>query len=244
MFEFRNITKKYKSLDGEKIIFERFNFKINQGDFISVIGSNGAGKSTLVKLLVGDENVDAGELLLKGKDIKKQPSFIRKRKIAEVYQDPSKGTAGEMTILENMSLADNKGKRFGFSFGINKQNKNRYIEMLKELNLGLENALNTKVKELSGGQRQSLALVMATMNKPDMLILDEHTSALDPKTSEIVMKRTKAIADKYNIPTVMITHNIESAKKYGNRLVKLENGIVTLDIDLKDKSKLENINLF
>ncbi len=116
--------------------------------------------------------------------------------------------------------------------------------MLKELNLGLENALNTKVKELSGGQRQSLALVMATMNKPDMLILDEHTSALDPKTSEIVMKRTKDIANKYNIPTVMITHNIESAKKYGNRLVKLENGIVTLDIDLKDKSKLENIKLF
>ena len=244
MFEFGNITKKYKTLDGDKIIFDQFSFRVNEGDFISVIGSNGAGKSTLVKLLVGDETVDSGELLLKGIDIKNQASFIRKRKIAKVYQDPSKGTAGEMTILENMSLADHKGKRFGFSLGVNKKNISKYKDLLSTLNLGLENILNTKVKELSGGQRQSLALIMATMNTPDILILDEHTSALDPKTSEIVMEKTKDIVSKYNIPTVMITHHLENAKKYGNRLVKLENGKVVLDLDLSDSGNLENLKLF
>lgn len=244
MFEFKNINKSYKSLDGDKVIFDSFNFTINDGDFISLIGTNGAGKSTLVRLLVGDESVDSGELLLDGYDIKNQASYIRKKKIAKVYQDPSKGTAGEMTILENMSLADNKGSKFGLKFAVSKRNIARYKDMLSELNLGLENSLNTKVKELSGGQRQSLALIMATMNKPDLLLLDEHTSALDPKTSDIVMQKTKDIVEKYNIPTLMITHNLKSAGKYAKRLVKLDSGKVTIDMDIKDKTSLDEIKLF
>lgn len=244
MFEFRNVSKKYMSLDGEKQVFDSFNFTINDGDFISVIGTNGAGKSTLVRLIVGDELVDAGDLLLGGYDIKNQASYIRKRKIAKVYQDPSKGTAGEMTILENMSLADNKGSKFGLSLAVSKRNVQRYKDMLSELNLGLENSLHTKVKELSGGQRQSLALIMATMNKPDLLLLDEHTSALDPKTSDIVMQKTKDIVEKYNIPTLMITHNLSSATKYAKRLVKLDNGKVVIDMDIQDMSSLDNIKLF
>ncbi|MGB3366126.1 MAG: ATP-binding cassette domain-containing protein [Acidaminobacteraceae bacterium] len=244
MFEFKNVSKKYKSLDGEKLVFESFNFTINDGDFISVIGTNGAGKSTLVRLLVGDELIDSGELLLDGYDIKNQASYIRKKKIAKVYQDPSKGTAGEMTILENMSLADNKGSKFRLSFAVSKRNIQRYKDILSQLNLGLENALHTKVKELSGGQRQSLALIMATMNKPDLLLLDEHTSALDPKTSDIIMQKTKDIVEKYKIPTLMITHNLASATKYAKRLVKLDNGKVVIDMDIQDKSSLDNIKLF
>lgn len=244
MFEFKNVSKKYKSLDGEKVVFDSFNFTINDGDFISVIGTNGAGKSTLVRLLVGDEFVDSGELLLDGYDIKNQASYIRKKRIAKVYQDPSKGTAGEMTILENMSIADNKGSKFGLSFAVSKRNVQRYKDMLSELNLGLENSLHTKVKELSGGQRQSLALIMATMNKPDLLLLDEHTSALDPKTSDIVMQKTKDIVEKHNIPTLMITHNLASATKYAKRLVKLDNGKVVIDMDIQDKSSLDGIKLF
>jgi len=244
MFEFRNVSKKYKSLDGYKVIFDSFNFKISSDDFISVIGSNGAGKSTLIKLIVADECLDSGELLLKGQDIKKLSAYKRKKKIAKVYQDPSMGTAAEMTILENMSLADHKGSRFGLKFAVKKKNIERYKGLLSELNLGLENALDRKVKELSGGQRQSLALIMATMKKPDLLLLDEHTSALDPKTSDIVMEKTKAIVEKYKIPALMITHNIESAIKYGNRLVKLDDGKVVIDMDIKDKNTLEGVTLF
>lgn len=244
MFEFRNVNKKYKSIDGDKIIFDSFNFKINDGDFISLIGSNGAGKSTLVRLLVGDEEIDSGSLLLDDKDISGQAPYKRKKNIAKVYQDPSKGTAGEMTILENMSIADNKGSRFGLSFAVNKKKIHEYKEILAELNLGLENAMNTKVKELSGGQRQSLALIMATMKKPDLLLLDEHTSALDPKTSDIVMQKTKEIVEKYKIPTLMITHNLDSAKKYAKRLVKLDSGKVVLDLDIRDVSVLDDIKLF
>lgn len=238
MLEFKKISKKYFSIDGEKTIFEDFDFKIEKDDFISVIGSNGAGKSTLVKLLIGDEFIDSGEIMLSGSDIGSTPAFLRKRKIAKVYQNPSLGTAGEMTILENLSLYDNKGKKFGFSFCINKKRKEKYIELLKELGLGLENQLGTKVKYLSGGQRQSLALIMATMNKPELLILDEHTAALDPKTSEIVMKKTEDIVKKYKIPTLMITHNLESAKRYGNRLIKLDSGNIILDLKKEAKEKM------
>jgi len=244
LFEFKNISKKYKSLDGDKIVFDSFNFKIHDNDFISVIGTNGAGKSTLIRLLVGDESIDSGELLLDGHDIKHDNSYIRKKRIAKVYQDPSKGTAGEMTILENLSLADNKGSKFGLKFAIRKKNIQRYKEMLSELNLGLEDALHRKVKELSGGQRQSLALIMATMNRPELLLLDEHTSALDPKTSDIVMQKTKDIVELHKIPTLMITHNLESATKYAKRLVKLDNGKVILDIDIRDKRILDGIKLF
>ncbi len=161
-----------------------------------------------------------------------------------MYQDPSKGTAGEMTLLENLSLADQKGKRFGLRFGVKKKNIPRYIALLKELDLGLEDQLYTKVKELSGGQRQAIALIMATMDIPQALVLDEHTSALDPKTAKVVMEKTKQLVDKYQMPTIMITHNMESAVGYANRLVKLDQGKIVLDIDLEDELALKKVKLF
>lgn len=244
MLEFKNISKSFKTAGGIKTVFEDFNMTVLEGEFISIIGTNGAGKSTLVKILVGDETVDQGEILLKGNAIQKLPSFVRKKRIAKVYQDPSKGTAGEMTILENLSLADQKGKKIGLSFGLKKNRYSYYMNLLKELNLGLEEQMQTKVKELSGGQRQALALIMATMHVPEVLVLDEHTSALDPITAKVVMEKTKQLVEKYQMPTLMITHNMESALGYANRLVKLDGGKIVLDIDLTDKEAMKNTVLF
>lgn len=244
MLQFRNITKKYKTYDGEKVIFQEFNLTVSAEDFISVIGTNGAGKSTLVKLLVGDEFVDGGQILLNGDSIEQLPAFKRKRRIAKVYQDPSKGTAGNMTILENMALADNKGESYGFSFGISKSQTPRYVELLKTLGLGLEDQLHTRVGDLSGGQRQALALLMVAMNPPELLVLDEHTSALDPKTAKVVMEKTRAIVEEYKIPTMMITHNMDMALDYGNRLIKLDAGTVVKDMPLNEETKVMKEQLF
>lgn len=244
MLQFKNIIKKYKTYDGEKVIFNDFNLRVGSEDFISVIGTNGAGKSTLVKLLVGDEFVDGGQILLNGDPIEHLPAFKRKRRIAKVYQDPSKGTAGNMTILENMALADHKGKTYGFSFGISKSQIPRYVELLETLGLGLETQLHTRVGDLSGGQRQALALLMVAMNPPELLVLDEHTSALDPKTAKVVMEKTRAIVEDYKIPTLMITHNMEMALDYGNRLIKLDAGIVVKDMPLNEDTKVMKEQLF
>ncbi len=244
MLKFNKITKGYKTYDGEKTIFKDFNFVVNATDFISVIGTNGAGKSTLVKLLVGDERVDSGEILLNGQSIETLPAFVRKKKIAKVYQDPAKGTAGNMTILENMSLADHKGKVFGFTFGVSKKNIPMYETLLASLGLGLENQLHTLVKNLSGGQRQALAMLMVAMNPPELLVLDEHTSALDPKTAEVVMEKTKEIVETYQIPTLMITHNMDMATRYGNRLIKLDKGAIVMDEQLDEMEWINKDELF
>ena len=239
MLRIDNITKSFENELGEvKNVFNGLNLNIEQGDFISIIGSNGAGKSTLLDTITGNITPDSGKINIDGKDITNMPKHKRGSFISKVYQNPSVGTAPSMTVFENLSMADNKGKTFGFSLGLNKKRKEYYRSLLKELGLGIENQMDTEVKSLSGGQRQCLALIMATLNKPKVLLLDEHTAALDPKTSKIIMDKTKEIVEKNNISTLMITHNLQDAIKYGNRLIMLHNGEIILDIKGEDKQKL------
>ncbi|AAL94163.1 ABC transporter ATP-binding protein [Fusobacterium nucleatum subsp. nucleatum ATCC 23726] len=239
MINISNIKKTfYSALGEEKAVFNGLNLEINQGDFISVIGSNGAGKTTLLNTITGNIDLDGGYIEVDGKNINNLAKHKRGEFISKVYQNPALGTAPSMTIFENLSMADNKGKMFGLSLGLNYSRKKYYMNLLKELDLGLENLLDTEVQYLSGGQRQCLALIMATLNQPKVLLLDEHTAALDPKTSKIIMDKTEEIVEKFEIPTLMITHNLQDAIKYGNRLIMLHNGKIILDIKGKEKEEL------
>ncbi|MCY7009190.1 ABC transporter ATP-binding protein [Fusobacterium simiae] len=239
MINISNIKKTFHSgLGEEKPIFNGLNLEINQGDFISVIGSNGAGKTTLLNSISGNIDLDDGYIEVDGKNINNLAKYKRGEFISKVYQNPAMGTAPSMTIFENLSMADNKGKKFNFTLGLNYSRKEYYRNLLKELDLGLENLLDTEVQYLSGGQRQCLALIMATLNQPKVLLLDEHTAALDPKTSKIIMDKTEEIVKKSEIPTLMITHNLQDAIRYGNRLIMLHNGEIILDIKGKEKEEL------
>jgi len=235
MINISNLKKTfYSALGEEKTVFNGLSLEINQGDFISVIGSNGAGKTTLLNTI----DLDDGYIEVDGKNINNLAKHKRGEFISKVYQNPALGTAPSMTIFENLSMADNKGKIFGLSLGLNYSRKEYYMSLLKELDLGLENLLDTEVQYLSGGQRQCLALIMATLNQPKVLLLDEHTAALDPKTSKIIMDKTEEIVKKSEIPTLMITHNLQDVIRYGNRLIMLHNGEIILDIKGKEKEEL------
>ena len=238
MLKIRGISKKFKTINGEKIIFEGLDLDIRDGDFVTVIGSNGAGKSTLMNLVIGDIEAEDGKILLDSDDITRVDAHIRAKYISKVYQNPTFGTAPSMTIKENMAMAENKGKSFGLRFGLKKGAESRYKEILKTLGLGLENQLDTPVGLLSGGQRQCLSLIMTTMQKPKMLLLDEHTAALDPKTSIMIMEKTREIVERDNLTTLMITHNLQDAIDYGNRLIMLHNKEIILDIRGEDKKSL------
>lgn len=239
MLNINSIEKSFVTeLGTVKKVFRGLNLQVEKGDFIPIIGSNGAGKSTLLDTITGNVVVDSGSIDIDGRDITKLPKYKRGGFISKVYQNPSMGTAPSMTVFENLSMADNKGKRFGFTMGLNKKRKEYYRELLKELDLGIENQMDTEVGSLSGGQRQCLALIMATLNKPEILLLDEHTAALDPKTSKIIMDKTKEIVEKNQISTLMITHNLQDAINYGNRLIMLHNGEVIIDIKGEEKKKL------
>lgn len=239
MLSINDINKSFITDIGTvKKVFQNLSLKIENGDFVSVIGSNGAGKSTLLDSISGNLTLDSGSIDIDGMEITNIPRHKRGGFISKVYQNPSSGTAPSMTVFENLSMADNKGKRFGFSSGLNRKRKEYYKQILGELGLGMENQLDTEVGALSGGQRQCLALIMATLNSPDILLLDEHTAALDPVTSEIIMEKTKDIVEKNRILTLMITHNLQDAIKYGNRLIMLHNGSVIFDIKGEDKKKL------
>ena len=199
MIGLKHIDKYYNiGTVNEVCLFKDFNLTVDDGDFISVIGSNGSGKTSMLNLICGSLEAEAGNIILNGEDISHQKEYIRQRKIGRVYQNPAMGTCPSMTILENMSLADNKGKFFGLSSGINKARKEYYREILSQLGLGLENKMDVKVGSLSGGQRQAIALLMSTMTPIDFLILDEHTAALDPKTAELIMKLTGKIVEEKN----------------------------------------------
>ena len=230
MLELKNISKYYNPGSvNEMCLFQDFNLTIRDHEFVSVVGSNDSGKTSLLNIICGSIGVDSGNIIVNGTDITGKKDFLRQRKIGRVYQDPSKGTCPSMNILENMSLADNKGKGYGLTKGVNKARIEEYRESLKQLNLGLEDKLYTKVGSLSGGQRQALALLMSTMTPIEFLILDEHTAALDPKTAEIIMELTDKIVREKKVTTIMVTHNLRYAVEYGDRILMMHQGNAVLD---------------
>lgn len=244
MLELNNITKRFNvgTVD-ESTVFDHFNFKVNKGDFVSLIGSNGSGKTTLLNLICGSLKPDSGKILFNGKDITHISEFKRAKIIGRVFQEPRVGTCADLTILENMALADNKNKSFGLGRCVNKKRIDYYKSLVEQCNMGLENRMGVQVGTLSGGQRQALALVIANMTNVDLLILDEHIAALDPKSSEIVMKLTNDLVLKNNITTIMVTHNLRFAAEYGNRLVMMHSGNAILDIrdEEKKNTKVEDL---
>lgn len=236
MLELSNISKTFnRGTIDEKVLFTNFNLTINDGEFVGVIGSNGSGKTTMLNIISGDIAADGGSVVLDGAAQDGMKNFNRAKKIGRVFQNPSMGTCPSMTIWENMSIADNKGKTFGLSFGLNRKRKDFYRSQLELLGMGLENRLSAPAGSLSGGQRQALALIMATMIRPDLLLLDEHTAALDPKSSDTVMMLTEKIVREKNITTLMVTHNLRYAVEYGTRAIMMHNGGIIMDIDGEEK---------
>lgn len=230
MLEFQSISKVYNpGTIHETVLFQDFNLQIEDNSFVTVVGSNGSGKTSMLNILCGSIPVESGRILIGGQDMTRMKEFKRYRRMGRVYQDPAKGTCPTMTILENLSMADNKGKPFGLTRGTDKRRIAAYQEMLSPLGLGLEDKLGVPVGNLSGGQRQTLALLMATMNPIDFLILDEHTAALDPKTAEIVMQLTDKIVREKKLTTLMVTHNLRHAVEYGDRLLMMHQGQIVLD---------------
>ena len=230
MLELKGIHKYYNpGTVNEMCLFQDFNLTIDKGEFVSVVGSNGSGKTSMLNIICGSIPVEGGQILINGSDITKQKEYKRNQRIGRVYQNPAMGTCPTMTILENMSLADNKGKVFGLSRGTNKARIDYYREQLSQLGLGLEDKMGVQVGSLSGGQRQALALLMATMTPIDFLILDEHTAALDPKTAEIIMELTDQVVKEKKVTTIMVTHNLRYAVEYGNRLIMMHEGKAILD---------------
>ncbi len=240
MFELRHIDKVYNpGTVHETCLFRDFSLRIQTHSFVSVVGSNGSGKTSLLNILCGSIPVDGGTILMDGRDITQMREFRRYARIGRVYQNPAMGTCGSMTILENLSMADNKGKRYGLTAGTNRRRMEDYRAMLAPLGLGLEDKLGVQVAALSGGQRQTLALLMATMTPLDFLILDEHTAALDPKTAEIVMLLTDRIVREKKLTTLMVTHNLRHAVAYGDRIIMMHEGHVVLDKAGEEKKQLQ-----
>ena len=222
----------------ENHVLKGLDLTVEEGDFISVIGGNGAGKSTLMNILAGGLQVDQGDILLEGKSIKQTSVRKRAKDIARVFQDPKMGTASRLTIEENMAIAKKRGARRGLSWGVKEKDREEFKTALKELNIGLENRLKVDTQYLSGGQRQALTLVMAALVKPKLLLLDEHTAALDPKTSEMVMELTQKIVESHDLTTLMITHDMNHAIAYGNRLIMLYQGKTVVDVKGEEKKNL------
>ena len=230
MLELTNINKYYnQGTVNEMCLFENFSLTIGDGEFVSVVGSNGSGKTSMLNIICGSIPVDSGTISIGGKDITRMPEHRRLRTIGRVYQNPAMGTCPSMTILENMAMADTKGKPFNLRPGTDKRRIDYYRDSLKVLGLGLEDKLDVKVGVLSGGQRQAMALLMSTMTPIEFLILDEHTAALDPKTAETIMELTGRIVEEKKLTTIMVTHNLRYAADYGNRLLMMHQGKVILD---------------
>lgn len=223
----------------EMCLFKDFNLTVNKGEFVSVVGSNGSGKTSMLNIICGSLDVDRGKVLMDETDITGLPEYKRSKSIGRVYQNPALGTCPNMTILENMSIADNKGKPFNLGRGTNKSKMEEYKESLKKLNLGLEDKMNIPVGSLSGGQRQAMALLMAAMTPIEFLILDEHTAALDPKTAEIIMELTQRIVKEKQLTTIMVTHNLRYAVEYGDRLIMMHRGEAVIDKSGTERSNLK-----
>ena len=239
MLELKHISKTFfPGTVNAKTALDDLSLTLHDGDFVTVIGGNGAGKSTMLNAVAGTFTVDSGSILLDGEDITHKPEHRRAADLGRVFQDPMMGTAGDMWIEENLALAARRGSRRTFKWGISRAEREQYRELLKTLDLGLEDRLTARVGLLSGGQRQALTLLMATMNKPKLLLLDEHTAALDPKTALKVLTLSARIVEENHLTTMMITHNMKDAIKYGNRLIMMHEGHIIYDVAGEEKQKL------
>ncbi|WP_295581452.1 ABC transporter ATP-binding protein [uncultured Oscillibacter sp.] len=230
MLEVREITKIYNpGTVTEQRLFDRFSLTVEDGQFVAIVGSNGSGKTSLLNIICGSIPVEGGDVLVGGESIAKKKDYQRYASMGRVYQNPAAGTCPNLTMLENLSLADNKGKPFGLTRGVNRARRAFYQEQLQSLGLGLEDKLDVKMGALSGGQRQAVALLMATMTPLKFLILDEHTAALDPKTAEVIMELTNQVVREKQLTAMMVTHNLRYAVEYGDRVLMMSQGRVVLD---------------
>ncbi len=239
MLEVKNMVKTFfKGTVNEKTALQGVNLKLEEGDFVTVIGGNGAGKSTLLNSVAGVFPIDEGEILIGGNDVTKMPEYKRAKYIGRVFQDPMVGTAGNMQIEENLLLALRRGKKLGLKWAFVPEEREFFKERLSLLGLGLEDRLTARMGLLSGGQRQSITLLMATMLKPELLLLDEHTAALDPRTAENVLQLTDKLVQEYNLTTLMITHNMRDALRFGNRLIMMNAGQIIFDVRGDEKKNM------
>ncbi len=220
-------------------LFHDFNLTVDKGEFVTVVGSNGSGKTTMLNVICGSTQIDEGRIIVNERDVTQLKEHQRASFIGRVFQDPGKGTCPSLTILENMSLADNKGRPYGLTPGIKKRRRDQYCTLLEQLKLGLEDKTDVKVGSLSGGQRQALALLISTMVPVDLLILDEHTAALDPRISETIMELTDRLIAEKGVTTIMVTHNLRYAVEYGNRLLMMHEGGFVLDASEDEKKTHE-----
>ncbi len=244
MLEIKNVFKTFNpGTVNEKHALNGIDLTLNEGDFVTVIGGNGAGKSTMLNMVAGVYPVDCGSVIIDGIDVTKLPEHKRAKYIGRVFQDPMTGTAADMQIVENLALASRRGKVRTLKSGVTKKEKAEYAEILKSLDLGLETRLTSKVGLLSGGQRQAITLLMATLKKPKVLLLDEHTAALDPKTAANVLELTTEIVERDKLTTIMITHNMKDAIAIGNRLVMMNDGKIIYDVSGEEKKKLTTADL-
>lgn len=244
MLEIRNVSKTFNAgTVNEKVALNNLCLTLNEGDFCTVIGGNGAGKSTMLNAIAGVWPVDSGAILINGKDVSGLPEYKRAPFLGRVFQDPMMGTVANMSIDENLAIAARRGKRRGLRWGVTKTERNVYREMLAEFDLGLEDRLSSKVGLLSGGQRQAITLLMATIQKPQLLLLDEHTAALDPKTAAKVLELSDKIISEHKLTTLMITHNMHDAIVHGNRLIMMNNGRIIYDEREESKMNLKTSDL-
>lgn len=244
MLQIKNVHKTFNpGTINEKKALKGIDLVLNEGDFVTVIGGNGAGKSTMLNMVAGVYPVDCGTITIDGVDVTKLPEHKRAKYIGRVFQDPMTGTAADMQIDENLAIAARRGRGRGLKAGVTRKEKAEYTELLRSLDLGLETRLTSKVGLLSGGQRQAITLLMATLKKPKLLLLDEHTAALDPKTAKKVLDLTKKIVEKDNLTTIMITHNMKDAIAIGNRLIMMNDGKIIYDVSGDEKKALTTADL-
>ena len=244
MLKLEKVTKSFNvGTPNEKCVLKKIDLILEEGDFVTVIGGNGAGKSTMLNMIAGVYPIDCGIITLDGKDISLDAEFERAKSIGRVFQDPMMGTAADMQIIENLAMAARRGQRRTLRWGVTKSEKEKYFEAVKSLGLGLEERLTSKVGLLSGGQRQALTLLMATLNQPKLLLLDEHTAALDPATSAKVLAITNKIVTEQNLTTLMVTHNMKDAIDIGNRLIMMYDGHIIYDVKVEEKKNLEVADL-